>query len=1060
MNRIIIFVVFWLVSLNSGNAQFFCNFQNYARHDGLSDEFIFSLSQDTTGYIWMATSYGINRFDGLLFHSFIKSEHQYQSVLRNDFNCVFTDSKGRIWFGSHNGTIMMYNQEKDQFQNVSLDFEYHLEYPSISRFYESHNKLYALTSHGVLLYNEQSGTFNFAFQEFPVFKQIHVISMIQDDAGNFWFGTAKSGLLYVDAQQKTVKVFPIQDELGILRIPSFCKINKNLIYIGTSRGIYELQPSNHIIVKSTYFNTVEQNYISSIVRDSSHNIWIGTNYNGLWVYDANNLFYKIEDYQTEGIKIASVNAILCDKENSIWVATQGNGLFLYNPSKNKVQHTSMEVGLAHKVVSAITEDGNGNLWIGTDGCGISIFSPYYGYLSEIQTPYIPSNSVLAFAKRTENEVWACMWASGIMKIDMITKRVTPYNLSQTEITNNLVKTICFYDANTLWVGTYGNGVQEFDIPSGQLKRKIIALDTLFKTDRQKFINQIIRDRNGAMWVASLRTVYKITANNSLLVLNFDNDKLSFFPGYVHTLTEDFAGNIVIGTNRGLFVYSNQGELLEELSKTIPELQGTEVLSLHCSANKQYWIATNNGLIVYDVSTKKYEIYYVDNYSKGNFYTSRAVYQDTQGRTHWGTMNGLYSFYPNSMQQKHSILQFLFSDLFISYQKQSPNTDWYPTHISQLKELTISYKQNIWGVSFDAICYNAPDAVVFSYKLEGFDRDWNTIGNKREITFTNIPPGRYVLFVKAWINNQDEAKVIQLSVHILPPWWKTWWFKILLLLFITAILYGIYYIRIYTLKSQKEKLEAEVKRQTQSIIEQKKYIEEQNVELQQANDTKNYLFSIVAHDLRNSFTSLHGFSELLHEEYETIQEKEKRNYIALITQSATVIYNLLENLLSWSRSQTRSIQCNPEMCQLYLLADRVVELYALAAQEKQIQLCNTIPKDLYVFVDKEMLITAMRNICNNAIKFTPNNGKVCFEAVETHTYITVTISDNGAGISPEEIQTLFTIKPSQSYKRKKNQGSGLGLIVSKEFIEKNNGTIWVTSQIGVGSTFHIQLPKQG
>jgi ligand-binding sensor domain-containing protein len=182
-------------------------------------------------------------------------------------------------------------------------------------------------------------------------------------------------------------VFPIQDELGILRIPSFCKINKNLIYIGTSRGIYELQPSNHIIVKSTYFNTVEQNYISSIVRDSSHNIWIGTNYNGLWVYDANNLFYKIEDYQTEGIKIASVNAILCDKENSIWVATQGNGLFLYNPSKNKVQHTSMEVGLAHKVVSAITEDGNGNLWIGTDGGGISIISHIRVFIRNSNTLY-------------------------------------------------------------------------------------------------------------------------------------------------------------------------------------------------------------------------------------------------------------------------------------------------------------------------------------------------------------------------------------------------------------------------------------------------------------------------------------------------------------------------------------------------------------------------------------------------------------------------------------------------------------------------------------------------
>lgn len=1058
MKKVCVFLLVFVAYSCGLHAQFFCNFQNYSRQDGLTDDFVFSLAQDSLGYIWMSTSYGVNRFDGIQFHSFIKSEQAHQAVLRNDFNCVFSDSKGRIWFGSHNGTIMLYNQQKDVFENKSFDFDYHLEYPSISKFYESKNILYALTTHGVLKFNEETGKFEFLCKNFPVFNQIHIISMFQDDSGNFWFGTAKDGVLYVDSQQKTLKIYPLQDELGILRVPTFCKIHKNLIYLGTSRGIYELHPQTHTLLKSTYFNDIKQNYISSIVRDSSRNMWIGTNYNGLWVYDSNNLFYKIEDFQTEGIKIASINSILCDADNSIWVATQGNGLFLFNPAKNKVQHTSMDVGLAHNVVSTITEDARGNLWIGTDGGGISIFSPYYGYLQEIQAPYIPSNSILAFAKHSADEVWACTWGSGIMKIDMFTKAVTPYNLSQPEITNNLIKSICFYDPTTLWIGTYGNGVQEFDLTTQQLKRKTVSLDTLFKTDRQKFINQIIRDRHGAMWVGSLRTVYKITTTNSQLILNFDNDKLSFFPGYVHTLAEDFNGNIVVGTNRGLFVYSNQGELIEELSKTIPELQGNEILSLNCNTDKQYWIATTNGLFVYDVTTKKYEIYFVDNFSKGNFYTTRAVYQDLQGRIHWGTMNGFYSFYPNSLQQKHSISNLLFADLFISYQKQAPNIDNYSTHISQLKKLQLSYKQNIWGVSFDAICYNAPDAVVFSYKLEGFDRDWNFIGNKREITFTNIPPGSYTLFVKAWINNQDDAKIIQIDVIITPPWWKTWWFNIILLLVISAALYGVYYLRVYTLKSQKEKLEAEVKRQTKSITEQKKHIEEQNVELQQANDTKNYLFSIVAHDLRNSFTSLHGFSELLDEDYDTIIEKDKRDYIALIKQSSTVIYNLLENLLSWSRSQTRSIECVPEMCQLHNLVEHVVELYKLSAQEKHISLQNNISKQIYVYVDKDMIITAFRNICNNAIKFTPNDGSVVFAAQEKGLKIEVTISDTGVGIAPDEIESIFIIKPSTSYKRKKMQGSGLGLIVSKEFVEKNNGSIHVTSELEKGSVFHILLPK--
>lgn len=1055
----LISAIFFVLNITFAYSQMYCNFQNFSRVEGLSDNFVFSLSQDSVGYIWMTTSYGINKFDGYTFSSYVKSEQMQQTILRNDFNSVYTDSKNRIWLGSHNGIIMLYNALLDKFDNKSLSFDYPVEYPSISTFYESRGRLYALSTHGVLEYNEREGVFSFLQHNFPELTQIHATALFCDDSDNLWIGTAKHGLFFLSADRKKMQPYPLHDELGNLRITSFCPVDNSTIYVGTARGIYELHTMRYTLKQTALFNDIKQNYITSLELDKNKNMWIGTNYNGLWVYDAHALFYKIEDYQTQGIKIASVNDILCDKENSIWLATQGNGIFLFNPTKNKIQHTSMNIGLAHNVVSAITEDTVGNLWIATDGGGISIISPSYGYIQEMHTPYIPSNSVLGFAKNNASYVWACTWGSGIMKIDMATKEVYSYNLSHTEITNNFVKTICFADSSTLWLGTNGNGVLEFDVQEQNLVKKTSALDTIFKTGRQKYINQIIRDNAGDMWVASLRAVFKITSSEAKCILNFEADKLSFYPGYVYTIAQDYSGNILVGTNRGLYVYSRSGELVQELSTIVQEIKDLEVLSIYAEQYPNYWIATTNGLFVYNAQTQLYETYFVDDFSKGNFYTSRAVYADSHNKIHWGTMNGLYSFYSHSLKKKHSLLALVLSDLYVAYKKVVPNKDWYNKHISQLEKLRLSYKENIWGVTLDAICYNAADATTFAYKLEGFDKYWNHIESKREIVFTNIPPGSYTLKVKAWINNMDDAKIVELPIYISSPWWQTWWFRIVLLLFISALLFALYSYRVYRLKIQKKNLEHEVHKQTQSIATQKKEIELKNEELQQANDTKNYLFSIVAHDLRNSFTSLHGFSELLEDEYDDIQEEDKRNYIGFIRQSSEVVYNLLENLLSWSRSQSRTIVSSPQHCQVQALVQRVIDLYNITANKKSIQVVNKVSEEHTAFVDKEMIVTAIRNIYNNAIKFTPDKGKIIFESRITNTMLELMIIDTGIGIATEDIEGIFEISSSETSLRKKKHGSGLGLIVSKEFVEKNNGTISVKSELKKGSTFIICLPME-
>ena len=1040
-------------------SQLQCNFENYSREQGLSDNFIYSISQDSNKYIWMATSFGINKFDGIQFQHYVKSDNLNKSVLRNDFMCSYIDLKGRLWFGSHNGTVMRYDNSKDTFENLSFDFSYVNEYPSIVKFYQIRNSpVYALTTHGLFVFEESTKKFKFLFKSIQSLHSSHIISMFIDNLGNFWIGTAKGELIKIDKIGTKHQTILMKDEIGILRVSTFLKINDSLYYVGTSRGVYELNTQTAICKKSTLFTEINQNYISAIIRDKTNNIWFGTNYNGLWVCDNTKRFYHIEEFETQGVKIASINDIFCDSYNSIWVATQGNGLFMHNPAKNKVHHTTMEIGLAHSVVSAITEDSQGNVWVGTDGGGISIFNSNFNFLHELQAPFeLSSNSILGFAKRTPDEVWVCTWGGGLIQINMKNYSTKKYVFSQTDATNNLIKSLCFQDSLTLWVGTYGNGVKEFDITTGKFINKTRGLDTVFIKDKQQFINQILRDKFGNMWVATLRNVYKITKNSCKLIVTYDVDKNSYFPGYIHTIATDNNGNILIGTNKGVLLYSNQGTFITDISKNLPNIKNAENLSIRVDSNNRYWIASTNGMYMYNPSNKTYQLFFVDNYAKGNFYTPRATYMDSKGRLHWGTMNGLYSFFPEKIGEKQRISNLLFSNLFISYQKIEPNSDFYPSHISQLQSLVLTHNQNIWGVSFDAICYNAPDAVEFAYKLQGFDKNWNYIGNKREITFTNIPPGEYTLLVKSWINNPNDNKQIELQITILPPWWKTIWFTVLVIGLIVLALYGFYYYRVYSLKKQKQKLVEEVAKQTKTLSEQKFFIEEQNVELKQVNDTKNYLFTIVSHDLRNSFTSLHGFSELLDDEYEKISEKQKKEYVTLIKESSTIIYNLLENLLSWSRSQTSSIICNPENYDIKEVVDYVIDLYSHMAKEKKIKVLNTIPIHTNLYFDKDMIITVFRNIYNNALKFTPNGGEITFSITHLNSKVEVIISDTGAGMDADQLDRLFTIGSQSKQKRTKLQGSGLGLIVCKEFVEKNQGEIYVTSEVGVGSQFHICLP---
>ena len=232
------------------------------------------------------------------------------------------------------------------------------------------------------------------------------------------------------------------------------------------------------------------------------------------------------------------------------------------------------------------------------------------------------------------------------------------------------------------------------------------------------------------------------------------------------------------------------------------------------------------------------------------------------------------------------------------------------------------------------------------------------------------------------------------------------------------------------------------------------------ELQLLNQTKDKFFSIIAHDLKNPFITILGFSELLHTDFNELSDEEKLYYIEEMKKSAETSHNLLQNLLQWSRSQTGRIDFNPADISIDELIFQNIVLLTPTAERKNISINYTADKNNHVFADNDMIDTVIRNLISNAIKFTNRDGKISISTDSTGPLLKVSVKDNGTGMSKEVKEKLFRLDVNQSTAGTDNEtGTGLGLILCKEFIQKNGGTISVESEEGSGTTFSIMLPGQ-
>lgn len=250
---------------------------------------------------------------------------------------------------------------------------------------------------------------------------------------------------------------------------------------------------------------------------------------------------------------------------------------------------------------------------------------------------------------------------------------------------------------------------------------------------------------------------------------------------------------------------------------------------------------------------------------------------------------------------------------------------------------------------------------------------------------------------------------------------------------------------------------DLKKSRDLINNQKIIFEKQNLQLIELNATKDKFFSIIAHDLKNPFNTILGYSRLLSKRYNTLTEDKRKEFIREIYDSSECVFNLLENLLEWSKTQTGRINYSPRKINLSDIVRGVVLLTQTNAGKKQIMLENNVASGVSVYADEDMVTFVIRNLVSNALKFTPSGGRISIYA-DVADCVYLTVKDSGVGIKDVVLSNLFKLDANISTKGTDNEsGTGLGLILSKEFIERNNGTISAISEVGLGSSFIISLP---
>jgi len=681
-------------------------------------------------------------------------------------------------------------------------------------------------------------------------------------------------------------------------------------------------------------------------------------------------------------------------------------------------------------VRKVFEDSDGTIWVGTDGGGLNQYNSETGYFKayqrdDLKTNSLSDNSVRVIFEDSHKRMWVGT-RQGLNLFDKqrgTFKRFLHNPKDSTSLSNNFIYSSIAEDSfGRIWLGTYGGGLNRLNVETERFKHY-----TTQGEKGQRLSNDIVfsiyEDKHGLLWIGT---------NDGLNVLNASTGTIE-----VYSVADGLPNNVIYAVMPG-----DDGNI---------------------------WLSTNNGVSCVDPNTMIFKNYDVSDGLQSNEFNGGAFHKGKSGKLYFGGVYGLNILKTQVLKVNLFVQQPIITGLEVLGSERQTMLGLFAreaegelldsqtvinSDITYTDHVTLDYSQRFFAIEYSGLNYLYPNKTQYAFQLSPLNKQWQKAGQRNYVTFSNLKSGHYQF--KVISTNTDgrwSDKEATLDITILPPFWLTNWF---ILLEASLVLLLIVFIYRYLLKIKTGKILGEQYRQIKAANTQLQLSEEN---LKAINATKDKFFSIISHDLKNPFTSLMSISNLLSENYDQADDEDRKAGVKRINNSVKNIYYLLENLLTWSRSQRGKICFDAKPFDITTLITENINLYREAAQKKQIDLINKITQSYLGLGDRNTINTIIRNLSGNALKFTNLKGEIIYSIDDIGEFWRVSIKDNGVGIRSEDQQSLFCIdKKIRTDGTSGEKGTGLGLIICKEFADKNGGCIGVSSKLGCGSEFWFTVKK--